>query len=326
MGEGRSNLDAARLRYLNERYALDKPVLVQYLHWLGHLSPVTYVTSSHEESSTPGPRYTSGEVQLRWPDLGESFVKGRPVGAVIAEALPVTVLINLLAMALVYIVAVPTGVLAARRPGGRLDRFMHALYSWAWSMPLMLTSVLALGWLASRRGLGLFPTSGLHDPDAASFLFLPGYDDAGTFQRGYALDAAWHLCLPVLCLAFGGVAVVWRQTRATVASMMTSDFVRTARAKGVPERDVLVHHALRAGLLPLITIFTGALPLLLSGSVVVERVFELPGMGNLIVEAVMMRDRELLLGAVLIAGVVNIVALLLADILYAAADPRVSHG
>lgn len=266
-----------------------------------------------------------GLVSLGPPDLGQSFSRSRPVLGLISEALPVTLLLNVIAFPIIYFVAVPTGMLAAARRGSWFDVLSGATVVGLWAIPVVWAGVLALGYLASGRQLGWFPVSGLHHVDAGSFRFLPSYSAEGVFQRGYLLDTLWHVCLPVACLVYGGFAILAKQTRAAMLENISADYVRTARAKGVSRRDVLLRHVFRNSLLPLITLFATLFPALLSGSVVVERIFSVPGMGNLTLQAIILRDRELLLANVLMIGTVNIIALLIADILYAFADPRVSY-
>jgi peptide/nickel transport system permease protein len=262
-----------------------------------------------------------GVLWVTWPDLGVS-VSGRRVTSLVADALPVTLLLNLVAFPIIYLVAIPCGVLAAARKGSWLDVGLGGVFVALWSIPTVWASVLAIGYLASPQYLGWFPASGLNDRSADSFTFLPRWGD-GAFERGYLLDLGWHLCLPVACLVYGGFAVLSRQTRAAMLENLSADYVRTARAKGVPRGAVLLRHVGRNSLLPLITMFAGLFPALLGGSVVVERVFSIPGMGTLMLTAISERDREVILAVTLMIALVSMLALLLADILYAAADPRV---
>jgi len=134
----------------------------------------------------------------------------------------------------------------------------------------------------------------------------------------------WHLCLPVACLVYTGFAILSKQTRAAMLDNFSADYVRTAKAKGVAPGDVVFRHVFRNSLLPLITMFASIFPAMLAGSVVIENIFSIPGMGSLVLEAINLRDRELLLANALMIGVVNLLALLLADILYAMADPRIT--
>jgi peptide/nickel transport system permease protein len=155
--------------------------------------------------------------------------------------------------------------------------------------------------------------------------FLPGRNEAGGFERGWLLDRIWHLAAPVICLSYGSFAFLSKLSRGAVLENIRADYVRTARAKGVGEKDVLYRHVLTNSLIPLITVGAHILPALITGSVVVERIFSLPGMGNLTIEAIEMRDRELFLSTTLVAGLLGLLGYLLADILYAVADPRVSY-
>jgi ABC-type dipeptide/oligopeptide/nickel transport system permease component len=184
---------------------------------------------------------------------------------------------------------------------------------------------MAIGFLASKEYLGWFPVSGLHGNTAEAMTFLPSTGPDGQWQCGFALDTLWHICLPVLCLVYGGFAVLAKQTRAAMLDNFNADYVRTAKAKGVAGRDIVLRHVFRNSLLPLITMFATIFPAMLAGSVIIEKIFTLPGMGSLIVEAISLRDRELILADTVMFAAVNLLALLLADILYALADPRITY-
>jgi peptide/nickel transport system permease protein len=209
------------------------------------------------------------------------------------------------------------------RKGTWVDVGLGTLYIGLYSIPAVLAGILAIGFLASRDFLHAFPVSGLSSGDASSFAFLPHRTEAG-FEPGWLLDRLWHVALPVMCLVYGGFAVLSKQTRAAMLENFNADYVRTARAKGVASHDVTFRHVFRNSLLPLITMFVTIFPAMLAGSVVIERVFSVRGMGWFVVEAISWRDRELILANTVIVAVVNLVALLLADLLYALADPRVT--
>ena len=145
------------------------------------------------------------------------------------------------------------------------------------------------------------------------------------WTSGFLADRLWHLVLPVVCLSYGGFAFLSKLVRTSMLENLLSDFARTARAKGVHEHDVLWRHVFRNGLLPLITVSAGLLPALLGGSVIVETIFSIDGMGKLAVEAVKGRDRELVLSLTLISGFLTLIGYLIADLCYAVADPRVSY-
>jgi ABC-type dipeptide/oligopeptide/nickel transport system permease component len=266
-----------------------------------------------------------GALSLAAPDLGTAFSKSRPVGELIGTALPVTLLINLIAFPIIYLVAIPSGILASARAGSLFDKASGALFVALWSVPTVWAGVLAIGYLANKQYLGWFPVAGLHDRAADSWTFLPGTQYGGSWEMGWLLDTLWHIVLPVACLVYGGFAVLSKQTRAAMLDNFNADYVRTAKAKGVSRKDVVIHHVFRNSLLPLITMFVTVFPASLAGSVVIERIFSVPGMGSLLLEAITQRDRELILANTFMVACVNLSALLLADILYAFADPRVSY-
>jgi peptide/nickel transport system permease protein len=267
-----------------------------------------------------------GWVSVATPDLGMSFSRGRPVSQLIETALPVTLLLNFVAFPIVYLVAIPTGMLAATRRGGAFDVLSGGLFVALWSIPIVWAGVLMMGYLANRStGLGWFPVTGLHDVNADSMRFLPGPGSDGTFQIGFVLDTLWHMCLPVACLVYAGFAVLSKQTRAAMLDNFNADYVRTAKAKGVASKDIVFRHVFRNSLLPLITMFVSIFPAMLGGSVIVEQIFSINGMGKMVIDAIFLRDREVLLANAMIIGIVNMLALLLADILYAMADPRISY-
>lgn len=266
-----------------------------------------------------------GGVSLSKPDLGKSFTKSRPVSELILDALPVTILLNLIALPIIYFVSIPSGMLAAVRAGGGFDRFSGSLYIALWSFPIPLAGVLMIGYLANRDFMfGVFPASGLHSSAADSFTYLPWRGENG-WEPGYVLDMLWHVCLPVVCLVYGGFAVLSKQTRAAMLDNFNMDYVRTAKAKGVAYKDIVFRHVFRNSLLPIITMFVSIFPAMLAGSVVIEKIFTIPGMGQLTLNSIYLKDRELLLANTMMIAAVNLLALLLADILYSLADPRISY-
>ena len=267
----------------------------------------------------------TGVYWLDAPDLGVSWARSRPISTLLAEALPVTLGINALAAVLIYVVAIPLGVWSASKAGRPIDRFISAALLAMWSLPLVWVATLAVSMLSSRSSARLFPTGGLHSTGAEDMLFLPSMDGGG-FVPGYLLDGLWHIALPVLCLVLTGLAMLARHTRSAIIETMRERYVTAARAKGVPERRVVLEHGLRNSLLPIITLFTALLPSLLAGSLVIESVFSIPGIGMLTIESINMRDRELMLAITLVVSLVNLLAMILSDVLYAMADPRVRES
>ncbi len=266
-----------------------------------------------------------GMLSIAWPDMGVSFSRGRPVIELLSEALPVTIMLNLIAFPIIYMVAIPSGLLAATRKGSLVDVGLGGLYLALFSIPTVLAGVLLQGFMANPDYTNAFPAAGLSSKAAETFRMLPGTDWTGVWHRGWLMDRVWHVILPVACLVYGGFAVLSKQTRAAMLENFNADYVRTAKAKGVAPKDVVLRHVFRNSLLPLITMFVTVFPAMLAGSVVIERIFTVPGMGYLLIEAINLRDRELILANTTMVAVVNLCALLLADILYALADPRITY-
>jgi len=332
--------------YYQERYGLDQPLWVQYGRWLNRVAPVGYLEEARPGTLPrigsaawgvrPGVSWRAGidgegetgprvrYVGLKWPDLGRSMHVNRPVGQLILEALPVTLLLNLITIPVIYTIGIVTGILAARFQGRAFDIGSGFTFLALWSVPTIWAAVLLIGFLANEQMLYLFPTSGLVSLDADTMRFLPAWRD-GVFEHGWLLDVLWHLALPVVCLSYAGFAFLSKLTRGSILENLRADYVRTARAKGVGGRDVLFRHVFRNSLLALITVAASILPALLSGSVVVEKIFSIPGMGRLGVDAVLARDREVVMAVTLLGGLIGLSAELIRDLCYTIADPRVSY-
>ncbi len=243
-------------------------------------------------------------------DLGVSYVQGRSVASLIMERVPATLLLTGTALLVAIVAAVPLGALAGRRPHGVRDVGIRALALGLYSAPVFWVGQLAILLVALR--LGLAPVQGMTDA---------GSDAAGL---AHALDVLRHLALPALVLASQEVAVLVRLTRSGVLDEMARDHVRTARAKGVDERGVLIRHALPRALLPIITVVGARAGHLVAGAAVVEIVFGWPGMGRLLLTSLQTRDTPVLLGLFLVVSLGVVLANLVTDLAYAAVDPRVS--
>lgn len=319
MGEMDSKQATSLREYYNKRYGLDKPLYVQYLNWLNQISPIGYGVELNEEGF---PEHT--DFGFKVPDLGKSFSKGRPVTQLYAEALPITLMLNLITTPLVYGIAIMTGVYTARHRGKLLDVGVGSLMLGLWSVPVIGVGLLLIGYFANKDFFYWFPSSGISSNQASQMAFLPSWPEAG-FERGWLFDRLWHLVLPLICMTYGGFAFLSKLMRSAMLENLSADFVRTARAKGVDESSVLWRHAFRNSLLPLITVAAGILPGLLAGSVIIEKIFSIPGMGLLTIDAIYARDRELVLAGALIGGLIGLSCVLVADLCYALVDPRVSY-
>ncbi|MEM9347772.1 MAG: ABC transporter permease [Planctomycetota bacterium] len=231
---------------------------------------------------------------------------------------------NIITIPLIYIVSITVGVLAARGRGGLFDIGSGTIMLGLYSVPAILAGTLMIAYLASSQHLHWFPASGAHDLQSDAMPFLP-YFKEGTFYRGYLLDFAWHMVLPITCLTYAGFAFLTKVMRGSVLETISADFVRTARAKGVAEHHILFRHVLRNSLLPLITMAAAILPGLFVGSFVVEYIFSIQGMGLLTIEAAKNKDVNIMMATTLVGALLSLFSLLLRDILYAIADPRVSY-
>ncbi len=263
---------------------LDEPLGIQYLEWLSHL------------------------VRL---DFGRSFIDERLVSERIVEALPRTLLVAGGALVLTYALALPLGVWAAVRRGRRVDRLIHGALAALYSLPPFWAALLLLVALAGGELLSIFPLRGLRSP---------GLEDASLWTR--ALDLGWHLVLPVFCLAYPQLARTSRLQRSSLLEVLRQDFVRTARAKGLPEHRVVLGHALPNALSPMAAMLSIDLPALLGGSVIIERIFTIPGMGMLTMEAILRRDYPMIMGVTALAALCTMAAILAGDLLQLGLDPR----
>ena len=268
---------------MEKLYGLDQPLPVQYARWLGRLARL---------------------------DFGRSFLDDRPVTEKIVERLPITVTINIWSLVLILGIAIPLGVVAAVRPGAMFDRLTTIFVFIGYSMPSFWLALLCMAFFGVT--LRWLPVSGVHSLDYESF---------GFFQRW--LDTAWHLTLPISITAFVSLAGMSRYMRASMVEVLRQDYIRTARAKGLPEHRILFHHGLRNGLLPVMTILGLSLPDLIGGSVIAETIFSIPGMGRLFYDAVMARDYPVVMAIVTIGAVLTMLGNLLADLAYGWADPRI---
>ncbi len=251
-------------------------------------------------------------------DFGESMKfrtseGSKSPGGLFLERAHITIPLNVVASIIIFTIAIPVGLASARYRGKVFDRASTIGLLLLWSIPAILAGTLLIGFLG-RGGIGLwwFPAFGLHSAGHENFGFLQ-----------WTLDLLWHVTLPVVCMVYGGLAYLAKLGRASLLENLRADFVRTARAKGVPERRVVYHHALRNSLIPMITVMVMMLPALIGGSVIVEKIFSIHGMGMLVVGAAQSRDLSVIMFGTLLYGTLTLAALLLADILYAWADPRV---
>jgi len=217
-----------------------------------------------------------------------------------------------LAFIIIYAVSLPVGVLSAVSHKRFFDRASSVVLFMLVALPSMWVGQMMIGYLCGPTFVDWFPPAGLSSNEASTMPFFP-----------WLADRAWHLVLPVICLSYTGFAYLSKQVRAGMLDNLRMDYVRTARAKGLPDRVVIMRHAFRNSIIPVITIMATLLPAMIGGSVIIESIFSIPGMGRLAFEAVTTRDYDVVMAVSTIAGVLNLAGLLLADIAYAIADPRI---
>lgn len=278
---------AEALAELRKMYGLDQPLPVQYWNWLKRI------------------------VRL---DFGRSFAPdGRPVLEKIGERLPITLFLNGVEMLLILMLAIPIGVLSATRQYSLFDKVTTVFVFVGFATPdfwlallLMILFGVQLGWL---------PISGLR---SLNWEYLSFWSQQ--------LDFVSHLILPILVATFGGLAGFSRYMRQSMLEVIRQEYIQTAHAKGLSERSVIGKHALRNALLPVLTVLGLSLPGLIGGSVIVESIFAIPGMGQLMVQAAFARDYPVLMGNLVVVAVLTLAANLLADISYGLVDPRIRVG
>lgn len=243
-------------------------------------------------------------------DFGVSFVDSRPVIKKIGERIPITLAINLASIVLILLIGVPIGVSSAVNEGSFYDRSMTVFVFVGFAIPSFWLSLILMDLIGVRWGL--LPISGIKSLEFEKF---------GFFEK--VVDVARHLVLPVFVSAFGGLAGISRYMRSNMVQVLGQDYIRTARAKGLKESQVVYKHALKNALLPVVTILGLSIPGLIGGSVIFESIFSIPGMGRLFYESVMARDYPVIMGVLVIGATLTLLGNLLADISYAAVDPRI---
>ncbi len=264
-------------------YGLDRPFIAQYWVWLKRVAKA---------------------------DFGRSFVDGENVSAKIAHAAPITLWINLLSLFVVCLAGIWIGVIGAAHEGKRLDHTLTILSLAGFSAPTFWLALLAMSFFGVQ--LRILPVSGL-----VSVFF----DQMSLWEK--TLDLARHLVLPVLVSSVTGIAGISRLTRSGMIETLKEDFIRTARAKGLPERQVFYGHALKNAILPVVTILGLSVPGLLGGSVIFESIFSIPGMGRLFFNSVFARDYPVIMGILVLGAFLTLIGNLLADLAYGLLDPRI---
>ncbi len=280
------------MEQMRQNLGLDQPVPIQYVRWM-----TAFLTG----------------------DFGYSFSYMRPISQILPEVMWNTLQLTFMALIVIFGLGMLIGIFQAVRQYSFADNILTVVALFFYSMPgfwLALMLILIFSLMASQMGWPIqFPASQMTSGD---YEFLS--------PMGKARDRVMHLILPSLALGIGSAAGIARYMRGSLLEVIQQDFVRTARAKGLEERVVIFKHALRNALIPIITLLGLTLPFLFSGAVLIEVIFAWPGMGRLIVDAVFQRDYPLIMASSFLIAVLVILGNLLADVLYAIADPRIRAG
>lgn len=298
-------------------YGFDKPIHTRYFIWMGNLLTL---------------------------DFGTSFKDQRPVLERVGEALPITLQLNMISLLLIYLISIPVGTYSATHQHTRSDNAITLVLFVLYSLPSFWVAMLLMYFLGGGGGSATlntlcvngFTRIGIVEWGAVQWMLehilhfrwfpIYGFGTAGSqdwpFWQWF-WDRAWHFCLPVFCLTYGGFATISRYARAGLIEVVRQDYIRTSRAYGFSERVVIYKYALRNSLIPIITLLGTLIPAMIGGSVIIESIFSIPGMGRLFYESILGRDYPVVMGVFAITSILTLVGLLLSDILYAITDPRI---
>ena len=274
--------------HLRKTMGLDLPLYEQYWLWLTRI------------------------VRL---DFGESFISGRPIAEILRSAVPVTLVLSGISIFLSYLIAIPLGIYSSVKQDTLGDRISTVTLFVLYSLPSFWVALMLILFLCSGHFLQLFPML---------YFSSEGAENLSTWA--YVKDVAWHITLPVVCLTYASLASLSRYMRSGMLEAIRQDYVRTARAKGLSELVVILKHTLRNSLIPVVTLLGLVLPHLIGGSVIVERIFGIQGMGYWAFTAILQRDYNLVMAEVTLAALLTMAGLLLSDVLYAWVDPRIHYG
>ncbi|MBN8554170.1 MAG: ABC transporter permease [Deltaproteobacteria bacterium] len=270
---------------LEAQYHLDKPILVRYVLWLKDIARL---------------------------DFGESFADHRPVIEKIYERLPVSLIFGLTSIVVSLLIGLPLGLLSGAFQNSFIDRFTAIAVVAMYSMPVYVIGILLLTFFGGGDFFNWFPIYGIQSDDYANLSMM-----------GKILDRVHHFILPCICYSIGSLAFITQQQRASILEALHQDYIRTARAKGLPELSVFIKHAFRNSLIPIITIIGALIPSILGGAVIIETMFSIPGLGLLAWESLLQRDYPTIMANFTISAFLSLLGIFVSDLLYMIVDPRI---
>jgi peptide/nickel transport system permease protein len=316
---GNQQLNEQMINQIRAQWHLDKPV------WY-------WTLFSDEKDATGKLKPISDRLTFRWNgtnnqyqywlndlfhlDFGKSFQDNRDVMEKIMERVPITILLAAISLFLSYLIAIPLGIYSATHQDTFLDKTSTVSVFILYSLPNFWLATMAIIFFGGGDFFAWFPNNGLHSMNISA-------DDPWMTRT---LDYIWHLILPIIAYTYGSFAYLSRQMRGSMLEVIRQDYIRTARAKGLSNKVVVYKHALRNSLIPIVTIIAYILPALVGGSIVVEYIFTIPGVGQLAFQALTARDYPVIMAEFTLSAVLTLVGLLIADILYSVVDPRIAFS
>jgi len=284
-GNGTAAVSQEILDALKKQYGFDKPVHIRYWIWLKNLGS--------------------------W-DFGESFTYEEETTSVIASKFPVSLQFGVVSLILSYLISIPLGVFKAVKDGNKFDMISSVLLAIMYSIPGFMLGILLIVFLAGGSFLDIFPIGGL---------FSDFYDEMNWWER--IVDRVYHFILPTICYTIGSFTVLTYLMKNSLLEEIRKDYIRTARAKGLEERVVIFKHALRNALIPIVTGIGGFLGVFFAGSLLIEKVFQLDGIGLLGFNSILSRDYNVLMGLIVIQAFLMLIGNIISDIAYVLVDPRI---
>jgi len=304
---GRTITRSSDRERLTRQLGLDKPVYIQYLYWLIGNDWTQVDSNGDGTPDKPGSR-----LGILRGDFGTSLVTKQPVTKMIGERIPNTLILMVVSEVVTIVFALILGVYSALRQYSILDNFLTTLLFIGYSMPIFFISLMSMYIFAvmfKQWGLPYLPTVGMFDPQVGKT----------------TAQVLWHMVLPVVSLSVIYFAGYSRYIRSTMLEVMSQDYIRTAKAKGLPRREVIYIHALKNASLPIATLVGLDLPFLLGGAVVTERIFAWPGMGRLFFDHLSRADVSVVMGIMMMVAVAVVIFQIITDVFYAWLDPRIRY-
>ncbi len=247
-------------------------------------------------------------------DFGISYIKKEPVISIIKDKLIWSVFFSVVSILLAYVISIPIGIKLAEKPESKSSKITQVTLFLLYSMPSFFVGVLLLMLFANPDVLSIFPPSGIKP--------IEGYDDNASLLSKF-IDSFPYMILPMICYTYSSLAFISKLTATSINEQLGLDYIKTARAKGLSENNIIWKHALKNSALPLITVFSSVFPSIIGGSVIIESIFTIPGMGLETVKAIISQDYPIVIAVITLSSVLTIFSYLLADILYAWVDPRI---